>query len=120
MIICIFGYLMMRLAIQTSEKKLRIKIYYTAGYCQHFSIKEHLRSKIFHLQKSQITLEIIFLFDCKSGDLAESLEIITVNYRILLEYFQSFCWFTSLLSVPKHIASALYRKAKACYLSKHL
>lgn len=94
-------------------------MYYSAGYCQHLSIKEQLRTKISHLQNLQIILQIIFLFDLKSEDLAEPLEIITVNYKMLLEYFQSFCWFTSLLSLPKHIlASVLYKKSKACYLSK--
>lgn len=72
---------MMRLAIQMSERKHQIEMYCTAGYCQHLSIKEQLRSKIFNLQS---TLEIIFLFDLKSGDLAEPLEIIAVNYRMLL------------------------------------
>lgn len=83
-------------------------MYYSAGYCRHLSIKEQLRSKIYHLQNLQITLEIIFLFDLKSGDLAEPLEIITVNCRMLLEYFQSFCWFTSLLSLSPQTYSSLH------------
>lgn len=81
----------MRLAIQMSERKHQIEMCCSAGYCQHLSIKKHLGSKIFHLQNLQITLEMIFFFDLKLGDLAEPLEIIAVNHRMLLEYFHSCC-----------------------------
>lgn len=112
-------YPTMKLAIQMPERKHWIDMYYSSGYCWYLSIKGQLRRKKTHLRNLQITLEIRFWFYLKSGDLAEPLEIITVNYRMLLEHLQSFCWFTSVLCLPKNIlASALYRELKACYLSK--
>lgn len=65
-------------------------MYYTEGYCSHLNIQEQLLSKISHLQNLQITLNFLLLFKFRSEDLAEPSEIIMVNCRLQLEYFQSF------------------------------